>query len=488
MQAVAAGVMRTAIFSMRRAFLLPVMLLALVALGRGVAPTAAPPVAHAAVAGADDGPTGDASQVGLVQQAFTAIYGRFFNPVDARDLLNAAWDAAAGAVAAAGAGVTPARPAFADDPVDGFVQFTAAYHQLEDAAAIPPTDLAYTAIRGMTKFIDNCHTYFLTPTQAATQHALLLGGSLVGAGILRTQTRPWLVMYVAPDGPAAQAGLREGDAILAYDGDSSDRAPQTHARPAGGVIVYTIQRQGEPGPRDVAVTMGSFHLPQLESRVLPGGIGYLRFFSWEDGRAQAQAIRDAIAGFEQQGVRAWVLDLRANGGGAWQAIADLFMPSGPILQFGLRGGPGATVYADGNAVQPLRPLAILVGPGSASASEIVPEALREAGDAVLVGEHTEGCMATTAETRLADGSALWITAQHVLVGESGRDFDGIGVTPDIVAPRTAADIAAGRDPGLDAAVQALQHATTDSQLAPADPGGPVPAEAVPLAAGPALAE
>jgi carboxyl-terminal processing protease len=273
-------------------------------------------------------------------------------------------------------------------------------------------------------------------------------------------------MYVVPGSPAEAAGLREGDTVLAFDGDSSDRAPMTHAKPEGQTTVFTIQRAGEPGPRDVAITIGHFHLLQLESRVIDGTVGYLRFFSWEQGTGQAQAIRDAIAGFEQQGVRSWIVDVRANGGGVMTTITNLFMSSGVIYRLAQRSGAGPTVFADGNAIQPQRPLVFLVGPGSGSASEIAPEALREAGDAILVGDHTAGCMATTSETRLSDGSSLWVTSQHVLIGDSGTELEGIGVTPDIMAPRTPDDIVAGRDPGLDAAVNYLESVTAGSAPQP----------------------
>ncbi|HZU77593.1 MAG TPA: S41 family peptidase, partial [Dehalococcoidia bacterium] len=169
-------------------------------------------------------------------------------------------------------------------------------------------------------------------------------------------------------------------------------------------------------------------------------------------------IAAALAGFEQAGVIGWVLDLRANGGGYAEPITDLFAPpSTTIMRVAARGATPVSLIAGDGEQAPARPLAILIGPGSASAAEIVPEALREDGRAILVGERTPGAMATTEEVRLSDGSSLWITHEHVYVGAAGPDLDGVGVSPDICAPETAADLAAGRDPGLDAAVQALSE-------------------------------
>jgi carboxyl-terminal processing protease len=409
-----------------------------------------------------------ANKAELVREALNAIDRNYFNPVDTGDLLNAAWGGAVEAAQAAGTQMLPAKPDLYGNINAAFGRFTVAYQEIEARTSLSPTNLAYAAIRGMVAFIDNCHTYFLTPTQAATQRALNAGQDLIGPGLIRTRGYPWVITYVAPGGSAQQAGLREGDTILAYDGDSSPNAPASHAKDEGGTLVYTIKRSGEPAPREVTVTFSRYRLPHLESRIVAGNIGYLRFFSWEQGDAQANAIRDAIAGFERQGVKSWILDLRSNGGGYFTPIAGLFIPSGPILVQAPRGGSAFTVNADGRSITPERPLAILIGPGSGSASEIIPEAIRESGHAELIGEHTPGCMAGTVEVRLSDGSSIWVTTMHILVGSSGLDFEGAGVDPDIVAPQSADDLTSGRDPGLDAAVRYLRTLTEDAQPSETD--------------------
>jgi len=405
-----------------------------------------------------------ASKVSLVREAFSAIYGGYFDPVNGSDLLNAAWTAAVGAARGAGNAAPPDRPDLSGSASMAYARFATAYQLLESATPIDQTALAYQAIRGMVSFIDNCHTYFLTPTQAAAQRASLSGQGVVGTGIRRSYSRPWVVTYVVPDGPADLAGIRPGDMILAYDGDSGDNAPSTHAKFAGETLVYTIQRPGEAAPRDVSVVVDRFRFPRIEARIIGGDVGYLRFFDWETGSAQADAIRDAVAQFQQQGVTSLVIDVRANGGGFPASIANLFVTSGVIDKQQYRSGAINTLNADGSALAPNLPLAILIGPGSASASEIVPEAIRESGRAILIGEHTEGCMAGTNETPLSDGSSIWVTVVHILVGASGQDFEGVGVDPDIYAPQTAADLAAGSDAGIDAAINYL-HSQTEPALA-----------------------
>ncbi len=472
-------------FLLQPAIVLAVLVLALLHGGRPAAVHAMPPAADATDV-ARDQQANNAEQVtdlisdqqtskaGLVNEALSAIDHNYFNPVNTGDLLDAAWRSAVTAAQAAGTDFLPTRPDLSGNVNAAYSRFAAAYQALEAHTSLAPTDLAYAAIRGMVSSINNCHTYFLTPTQAASQRALSAGQDLIGTGLIRTRTYPWVITYVAPGGPAQRAGLRQGDLIFAYDGDSSADAPTTHAREEGGTVVYTIQRAGESAPREVPVTFGRYRLPQLESRIVAGNIGYLRFFSWEQGDSQANAIRSAIAGFERQGVKSWIIDLRSNGGGYFTPIAALFIPSGPILAQVPLGGSPQLVNADGRAITPERPMAILIGPGSGSASEIVPEAIRESGHAELIGEHTPGCMAGTTEVRLSDGSSIWVTTVHILVGRSGLDFEGAGVAPDITAPQSAEDLTAGRDPGLDAAVRYLHTVTEDAQPSESDQAGATP--------------
>jgi carboxyl-terminal processing protease len=425
-----------------------------------VGPLGAPATAYAAPdAGAQANADLAVSKVGLVREALSAIYGRYFNPVSGADLMFAAWETAEATAQDAGNFAPPPTPDFSGGVNSAFMRFSAGYQLLEAATPIDPTRLAYAAIGGMVDFINNCHTYFLPPASAAAQRAVLNGDDVVGTGYRRTynDNPPWAIIYTVPNGPADRAGIKPGDSILAYDGDSSPSAPSTHIKTEGQTLTLTVQRPGEQTTRDIPITIGRYHFPRVEARIVAGNVGYIRFFTWEDSNAQSQAIRDAIANFERQGVTSWVLDVRANGGGAPEAIAKLFIGSGVIMQERMRDGGGAVLNADGSAITPPRRLAILIGPGSASASEIIPEAMRESGRAVLIGDHTEGCMAGTTEAPLSDGSSIWVTTDHVLVGTSGQDFEGIGVDPDILAPQSAEDLAFGRDPGLDAAVAYLQQ-------------------------------
>jgi C-terminal processing protease CtpA/Prc len=69
----------------------------------------------------------------------------------------------------------------------------------------------------------------------------------------------------------------------------------------------------------------------------------------------------------------------------------------------------------------------------------------------VIGTKTAGAVGSTARFELGDGSELSITVA-VYTSAKGAMLNGIGVSPDITVERTNDDIAAGRDPQLDAAI------------------------------------
>ena len=101
----------------------------------------------------------------------------------------------------------------------------------------------------------------------------------------------------------------------------------------------------------------------------------------------------------------------------------------------------------------------------ASAAELTPAALQEAGRGLVVGEKTPGSVLIAQESDLPDGGRLTLSrADFVTV--RGVRLEKRGVTPDIAAPRTLAQRRAGQDPALEAAIAALRRPPADRALAP----------------------
>ncbi|HLI26345.1 MAG TPA: S41 family peptidase, partial [Chloroflexota bacterium] len=83
--------------------------------------------------------------------------------------------------------------------------------------------------------------------------------------------------------------------------------------------------------------------------------------------------------------------------------------------------------------------------------------IQERGAGRLIGTTTAGSVSASVVVPLSDGSALQMTVERLLTG-NGRALDKVGVTPDDTVPLSIADIQAGRDPQLDAALAYLRFA------------------------------
>ena len=203
----------------------------------------------------------------------------------------------------------------------------------------------------------------------------------------------------------------------------------------------------------------------LDTRRLDPGtassIGYIGFDGWFP--VLAARIDSAVHAY--RGTNGIIIDLRGNGGGVGgmvMGIAGHFLPTQDTLgTMKMRGqevhfvANPRRVTARGERVEPLTaPLAILVDEASASTSEIFAGAMQALGRARVFGDTTAGAALPAVTKELPNGDVLYhAIADFTIPG--GTRLEGRGVIPDEVAPLTRADLLAGRDPALDAAVRWL---------------------------------
>jgi carboxyl-terminal processing protease len=242
-------------------------------------------------------------------------------------------------------------------------------------------------------------------------------------------------------------------------------------REEGDLNVFRVQN---PSGRieEISVRPARFSLPVLESQILPGNIGLVRWYTFQSTAEQITRLRWTLEDFEAQGVQGWVIDLRDNPGGSAalrRAITSLFIEDGRIDGVLTRGRPPVYTDASGDALPFQRPLVFLVGPNSASAAEILPAVLQEHGRAVVVGEPTAGCIGSTIPNGLLDGSALYVTLFEYVLGPNDVRLHRMGVTPNVpVEPPTEVQEEQGIDPQLDAAMDVIRQLTEN-------PESPMPA-------------
>ena len=290
------------------------------------------------------------------------------------------------------------------------------------------------------------YTTFLTPKQFADLNEGLDGTSFGGVGIsysLDDKTHALHVENVIPDGPSEKAGLQPEDVIVAIDGkttvqllagattleEQQKRITKALRGEPGTKVTLTVERAGKQLD-PVAITRDTIRQPSVTAKMLPGQIGYVQLAVF--GQTTGHELDEALKRLDGQGAKAYVLDLRYNGGGYLNAAVDVsskFISSGPIVSVQSRAGTDTEYDAENTAIAP-RPLAVLVNQYTASASEITAGAIQDSGVGTLVGTKTFGKGVVQSIWSLGDGSAVKITTARYFTPK-GRDINSIGIEPEI---------------------------------------------------------
>src|SRR5574337_541718 len=416
------------------------------------------------------GPAQAADQ-SLVFEALQALQTNYVDAVDPVQILNAGLLGLRQALSTSGiVADLPDFPRYMT-AVGAKREFSERFSTAVTAASgqLTTTQLAYSAIRGMTSSFNDSHTGFLTPQQNEERRQRQRGeAGFTGVGVvLLPKDGRFFIWAVIPGRPAEAAGVHEFDRIVKINdiptgGMTVDQVSGMIRGPVGRPVTLTLARVGVSDPLRVTIIREPIIVPAVfRSEMLDGHVGYLRLYQFVDHTGAD--VRDAIAGLLQQGMRALVLDLRGNSGGY---LAELDRVLNTLLPRGLRVyeqvRPGGKVDVVRTTRSPLLPasipLIVLVDEGSAAAVELLSAAIKENHRGILVGEKTAGAVEASILHDLSDGSALSITAFRLTTGLGVR-LEHAGVEPDVAATVTATDLEEGVDRQFGTALQIARQVT-----------------------------
>lgn len=291
------------------------------------------------------------------------------------------------------------------------------------------------AIKGMVNSLGDPYTVYMS-TDEYKKFNEQNSGEYMGIGVF-VGVKDGKVTIIAPiDGsPAAKAGLKSNDVILAVNGKKvSGNVEKVTSLIKGKKkeeITLTIQRKGEK-PFDVKVMRDVIKTDSVAGKMLDNNVGYIQIASFNAG--VTKDFKSEIEKLKAKGMKKMILDLRGNPGGYLSeavGVASQFIPKGKIITYTVDKYNNRAEEVSKGGIAEGMPLVVLVNGGSASASEVVTGALRDYKVATIIGTNTFGKGIVQAPVEFKDGSALKVTVSKYYTPD-GENINHKGIKPNIV--------------------------------------------------------
>jgi len=242
------------------------------------------------------------------------------------------------------------------------------------------------------------------------------------------------IVSVVPNSPADKAGLTTGDFIESVKGIATRDMPLAYANlllrgEPGSTIDLSVLRR-KPEPQKLTMTRAVVAYPPVESKMLPGEIGYIKADTLTNG--MVKEISTAVTTLQKQGAKKLILDLRYCAEGDPQEgvdLANLFLSKGLITYVQGQKYPRKEYTAVENKDVTALPLVVLTNRGTASAAEVAAAALQGDKRATVVGEHSYGDASIRQPITMDDGSAIILSVAKYYTPD-GKSIQDNGVTPD----------------------------------------------------------
>ena len=338
----------------------------------------------------------------------------------------------------------------------------------------------YDVLRQMIASLRDAHTRVYSPDEKFDWWSPRF--VTVGLTVREVEGVP-TVIYIEAGSAASRTDIRQGDVIASIDDVRVAEFVAQRMRNSGlvneGNIRHRVIANLFDGPAGTNVKIGWLaRNGKQKSTVLQrywsqrdlgfnnqrkGKIAILRLDAFTQSVAH-EFSKNLPAILE--GAEGIILDLRGNGGGDAEAMADvasLFLDDGTNLgKFADRSGASFELQTfskrmwRSTAVAQIKlPLVVLTNENTSSAAEILAAALQAKHRARVIGSGTCGCvLAIRNRHALPDGGVLDVSEFDYKTA-GGVRLEGAGVKPDTVSALTRADIYSRHDRALERALDYL---------------------------------
>ena len=258
----------------------------------------------------------------------------------------------------------------------------------------------------------------------------------LGASVKIGDDKYPVLIRVFKGSPAEKAGLQAEDVIIEVDGEDVygidlDIVVTKVRGPIGSHLNLTVYREGEPEYLHFDVIRGTVEIPTVEYQMLPDQIGYISVLEFDE--VTSQQFNDAVDALTKDNMKALIVDLRNNPGGALTTVKSMLsriLPRNKLLVYMEdKYGQKEEHFSNTDATVDV-PIAVLMNGNSASASEVFGGCLQDYGKAILVGTQSFGKGIVQTILPLGDGSGIKVTISSYFTPK-GRNIHKKGLTPDV---------------------------------------------------------
>ncbi len=290
------------------------------------------------------------------------------------------------------------------------------------------------ALKGMAASLNDPYAYYFTKDELTEYNNSVAGVVEGGIGVQIIQEENKFIITSVYSGLSAQsAGLKANDIIIKVDNESVDGATieevsQKVKGKTGTSVKITVLRDNKELSFNVQRSDGQRQMTEY-SMIENTGILYIKIISFR-GNA-VEYFKKAIEFGENNNYKSILLDVRDNGGGEitiFGEIADILLPKGETFYaLDRHGNKIQSVSSDEKCID--KPMCVLVNGNSASASEAFAGALRDLGDAKLVGVKTYGKGIMQTSYTLSNGGVFKLTTGKYYLPK-GECIHETGITPE----------------------------------------------------------
>ena len=324
-------------------------------------------------------------------------------------------------------------------------------------------EMVWGATRGMVAALGDKFTEYMDPTETKDFNDSL-NDQLEGIGAeLTVRDGALVVVSTIKNSPAQKAGLLPDDIVYKIDTkETGDMTLYDAIKKIRGAkdtaVTLTLLRKAKDKPFDVKIIRDAITVASVTYEEVVKGIWHLSVNQFSDGTKIE--FNKAINEIKLKNPKGIILDLRWDGGGYLNGAVDVlsafFKGDTHVVSIEYKDKQSnEKLKTDGSAAFPDLPLVVLVNKGSASASEIVAAAIQDLKRGVIMGSVSYGKGTVQEVDPLPDGSSLRYTIAK-WNAPTGRNINGIGITPDIIVEPKEEDVDKKFDRQLDEAEKYLK--------------------------------